>query len=145
MTWLSKVQSSTWLLRQPFPTLGKVGKCHFPFYAAGWRKRALPALSSTVFAFFCLVGRAGRSHCNTDIYCRSLEHWLFLSQTASTGWEQQPPVCKRPAVAACLQCTDFKTLLKKVGKWKGEPTSLQFLSFTASPLQVLEAAKPPLL
>lgn len=35
MTWLSKVQSSTWFLLQPFPTLGKVGKCNFPFFAWG--------------------------------------------------------------------------------------------------------------
>lgn len=58
---------------------------------------------------------------------------------------QHPPVCKRPALAARLQCTDFKAVLKKAGKWEGEPISLEFLSFPASPLQVLEAAEPPLL
>lgn len=106
MTWLSKVQSSAQFLLQPFPTLGKVGKCHFPSLQGVGRRRALPALSSTIFAFFIslsLVGRAGRSHCNTDIYCPSLEYWPLLSQTASKGWEQGCKIHWSAALAACLQ------------------------------------------
>lgn len=151
MTWLSKVQSSIWLLLQPFPTLGKVGKCHFPFFAAGWKKESSPC---SVFHRFCLFNFPFTGGQSWEI---SLQHRHLLLQLSVLALSlpdslhrtgagiQQPPVCKRPAVAACLQSTDFKTVLKEVGKREGEPISLQFLSFTASPLQVLEAAKPPLL
>lgn len=132
-----------------FPYPGEGGKVPFPLLCRGLEERALPALSSTIFAFFIslsLVGRAGRSHCNIDIYCPSLEYWLFPSQTASTGWEQGSNIhCSVKDQHLQHVCSALISRLLKVGKWEGESISLQFLSFPASPLQVLEAAKPPLL
>lgn len=75
------------------------------------------------------MGRAGRSHCNIDILLpqpRVLAPFLPDSLHRMGAGIQHPPLCIRPALAACLQCNDFKTVLKKVGRWGGEPISLHF-------------------
>lgn len=98
MTWLSKVQSSTWFLLQPFPALGKVGKCHFPFSTGGWKKDS--SLCS-VFHWFSLLHFpfwSGQSweislkhrHLQPQPRVLTASRALFPHQPAPMGQEQGP-------------------------------------------------------
>jgi len=95
-----------------------------PSLLGAGRKSTLPALSSTVFPFFIslsLVGRAGRSHCNRDIYSLSLEYWPLhgcssppASPHGTGAGTPHLPVCIWPALAACLQGTDCKAVCPRL-------------------------------
>lgn len=87
MTWVGKVQSSTWFLLQLFPILGKVGRCHFPFFAGGWKKESSPC---SVFHCFCLFHFSFTGGQSWEI---SLQHRHSTAPALSTGPfpPRQPP------------------------------------------------------
>lgn len=126
-----------------FPYPGEGGKGPFPLLFRGLEEREISLLCLPPFLPFSFPFHWW-AELEISLQRRHLlpQPWVLAPSVPDSlprrgAGIQHLLVCKRPALPACLKCTDFKTVLKKIGKWEGEPINLKFLSFPAFPLQVI--------